>query len=193
MVTILNTSNDVFRKVGFSSRVSKALTKWSFLLHIAMPLLLCIYIYSFCRPSGMGIQCIAEFCFGKGILSLHQDGYISTAYLSDWVVYSMPAALWTFSITLLGMVLDIDPKRRVSRVGLIPLSLALGLEFLQFTSLTDGTFDPADILAAVLGYLLAIAYVHSHQKVIINILHLPYRRLLFGGLFACVYVGDVWI
>ena len=193
MVTILNTSNDIFRKVGLSRNVSQALTKWSFLLHIVMPLLLCIYIYSFCRPSGMGIQCIAELCLGKGILDEHQSIYWTTSYLSDWIIYSLPAALWTFSITLLGMVLDIDPKRRVYIVGLIPLSLALGLEVLQFFHLTDGTFDPFDILAAVLGYAAAIIYVYSHQKVIINALHLPYRRLLFAGLFACVYLGDVWI
>lgn len=193
MVTILNTSRDLLYKVGFSKRFSAEIAKWSCLIHIILPLLICVYIYTFCRPSGIGVQELWTFILGETTFSQYHSIYQSTLAFSDWMIYSLPAALWTFSITLLGMLLDIDPKRRPWLVGLIPLSLTWGLELLQYFQFTDGTFDPMDIIAGWMGYAAALLYSKTHHGVIIDFLKLPMRRVVFSVLFVCVYLGDIWL
>jgi glycopeptide antibiotics resistance protein len=174
-------------------RASTSLAVPTYIMHVILPLLVCGYIYAFCRPDGMGLQVVLSWVVGADQLQSAKAVYNLSAYVDTWVTYSMPAMLWTFSIALLAILFDIDKRRRHYLVAFLPLALTWGLEALQYVGLTDGTFDVGDIIAGLLGYLAAILYIRSHHLVVINLSDLKVRRLLFACLFACVSVGDVWV
>lgn len=193
MVTTLSTSKDWLYRLGCSMRASTSLAVPIYLLHVTLPLLVCGYIYTFCRPDGMGLQVVLSWIVGAEQIQSAKAIYDISAYVDEWVTYSMPAMLWTFSVALLAILFDIDKRRRHSMVALIPLALTWGLELLQYLRMTDGTFDIGDIAAGLLGYLAAILYIRSHHLVVIDLPDLTVRRVMFVVLFACVCVGDVWV
>ena len=159
--------------------------------HIIFSLSVCTYTYAVLRPSDIGLQQLLRAFCGDSF-----DTYKTMCWVpsvGEWVIYSMPAMLWTFSLSLLGVVLGIDRRRRCWLIALIPLGLTLGLEFLQYLDYTDGTYDPMDIVAGLLGYLLAIVFVSKYNKPALVYDGLFLRRLLFGVLFSMVYVGDQWV
>lgn len=162
-------------------------------MHVVLPLLLCGYIYTFCRPDGIGLQYIVGAVVGTDTLATAKQLYDVSYLLDEWVIYSMPAMLWTFSVGLLACMFDIDRQRRRYLVAAIPLALTLALELLQWIGWSDGTFDLADIAAGWLGYGLALLYMRTHHQVIVEVEHITVRRLVFALVFACVYVGDVWV
>lgn len=168
-------------------------SRWNTLIywiHIIGSLAICSYIYALLRPSDVGLQqLLALFC-GDAFKTYKSMCWVPV--LGEWVIYSMPAMLWTFSLSLLGVVLGIDRRRRCWLIALIPLGLTLGLELLQYCNYTDGTFDSMDIVAGVLGYLCAVLFVRLYQTPATVSGGLSMRRLVFSLLFCMVYVGDVW-
>lgn len=193
MVTTLSTSRDWIGKIGLPNAVGRCIAVGSYCLHMVGPLLISTYIYTCCRPAGVGVQQAWIWLLGHDGLVEFQSVYATTVTLSEWVVYSLPALLWTFSIGLMACFFDLDYKRRYYLLCLLPLALTLGLEALQYMQLTDGTFDTGDVWAGMLGYGGAILYIRTHPVVTIRLQDVHVRRLLFAVLFAFVYLGDVWV
>jgi len=83
--------------------------------------------------------------------------------LPEWVVYSLPGALWVAAYVLLTDLLQADSSRekRLLWTGLIPV-IGVGSEVLQATGWLPGTADAADAAAYVLPYLLYL--ISKHQQ-----------------------------
>lgn len=75
--------------------------------------------------------------------------------LPEWVIYSLPETLWVLAATLLSTELS-SLSSRASMLILLPLIFSLSLECCQYFHITDGVFDPQDLVAAVVGFLLAM-------------------------------------
>ncbi len=114
---------------------------------------------------------------------------LSLPTLPSFVVYNLPEFLWVFAATLLSCDLAWAHKYSVF-LYLLPLAVALGIELMQVLGISDGIFDPLDILAALGGYLLA--YSISYQS---PPSPLPQRLLyaLVMSSYCILILADVWI
>jgi hypothetical protein len=75
--------------------------------------------------------------------------------LPEWMVFSLPGALWsTAYILIIDALLSKSPSwRRFAVAAFIPL-VGIVSELLQFVGLLPGTFDALDIIAYALPLLI---------------------------------------
>ncbi len=115
-------------------------------------------IYIFLRPS--------EHLFFGWIRLAGLDQWISPArslspwlgqLFPDWIIFSLPNALWAFAYTMLITSIWSGSKSWLKYFWMasIPL-LVLGFEILQYPGLIPGTFCIQDIVFGVLGLVLGI-------------------------------------
>jgi hypothetical protein len=88
--------------------------------------------------------------------------------LPDWVVFSLPNALWTFSMLCFFAVLWRTHRVFLATWTGIAVTFSAGAELLQAAALVPGTFSVADLVATVVACLAAAAILapslHLHQK-----------------------------
>ena len=85
---------------------------------------------------------------------------VEHVHLLDFVVYSLPAGLWTASY-LMAMCLctkQLNKKMRLSLALPLPLS-AVVLEFMQLFGLCPGTFDIYDVVCYVIPIIIFVKLV----------------------------------
>ena len=75
--------------------------------------------------------------------------------LSNWIIFNLPGALWilAFNQMLLGLRF---PPSAIKNLSHTLLLIVLGIEVLQYFNITNGVFDPLDLLAYFLVYLLLV-------------------------------------
>ncbi len=103
-------------------------------------------MFSWAERSGLG-----------GVISFLRSLAIADVELADWVLYSLPDALWLFAFCLFFIwVWQGQQGKLASAWRLFPAVVALVWECGQLTPFVSGTFDPIDLffylLAAVLAY-----------------------------------------
>lgn len=175
MVTISATSARRRRWVG-----------WSYRAHILLSFLFCLYVYLVYRPTGVGLQVVASWLAEGLIVSSDYSG-------SAFWVYSLPCSVWIFGLSLLGVIWRVDGRGRASVVGLLPVGMALGMEAMQYCGWTDGTFDPWDLAAVVLGYVGAVAFVRVHgEGWTLQGREGAWSRWAYLIVVGFVVLGDVW-
>jgi hypothetical protein len=91
--------------------------------------------------------------------------------LSDLIVFSLPAALFAFSLTYyvnqryLIFVLKIVPwKQRLAWMSCFSVVLAAGPELLQWARIFPGHFDYLDVFTAVFASGVAFMFSWGLQK-----------------------------
>lgn len=85
---------------------------------------------------------------------------VEHVHLPDFVVYSLPAGLWTASY-LMAMCLctkQLNKKMRLSLALPLPIS-AVVLEFMQLFGLCPGTFDIYDVVCYVIPIIIFVKLV----------------------------------
>ena len=100
-------------------------------------------------------------------------------YLPSWILYSLPNALWTYSLTVF-IILNYNRKfdhNSFFWISLGPL-LSIGMELSQSTGLIKGTSDITDLILCVIASLLSFSHItgfkhnyhneHEQKKFIIN-------------------------
>ena len=84
--------------------------------------------------------------------------------VSEWVVYSLPDALWMFSYCLfIGCVWDFDLKKCLFVLTILPI-YAVSNEIMQYFHITSGTFDWMDLFAFLMAFVLGVLFL-SYNKV----------------------------
>ena len=81
--------------------------------------------------------------------------------LPEWVVYSLPNALWSAAYILTVDALLKPSRSKVAIAGIMPMAGTVS-EWLQATGVLRGTFDIADIAAYTLPYLAYLVY-HAYS------------------------------
>jgi hypothetical protein len=111
--------------------------------------------------------------------------------LPSFVVGSLPGGLWVFAATLVAKNSFITIRNYRVSLEPLPALAAVLIELLQWCGLTDGTFDPIDILAAlaawgIAGPLLAASTPSLHFAQMER-----WRMALCFGSYAILVLADV--
>ncbi len=79
-----------------------------------------------------------------------------------WFVGSLPDGLWMFSLTLIVLTIWGLRLSHQSTPWLAATAICgLGFEILQLSSIVPGVFDPIDIWATAVGFVLALCFVRN--------------------------------
>lgn len=89
----------------------------------------------------------------------------SGAWLPEWVVYSLPNALWSAAYILTIEALLTPSRNKVAIAGIMPVAGAV-TEWLQAAGVLNGTFDVLDVVAYALPYLAYIIYYAYQTKTV---------------------------
>ncbi len=118
---------------------------------VSSALALSFFIYHFYRTEHILLNTVLEHLLGP---PSPIDALLPI--LPSWMIYSLPESLWVLSATLLSMGIHMGIGSTRVSLGILPLLLSLGLEAMQYLHLTDGRYDPLDVLAAISGALIAV-------------------------------------
>lgn len=128
------------------------------LLHVAAPVGLGAAIYLLLRAPHLRVfSWAAEVGLGPTVSLLRVRTLPLREDLAEWVLYSLPDALWVYALTA-AMVLVWRGGSGRTRFLWIGSGLALGAggELGQWIGVVPGTFDPVDLLACGAAALAAI-------------------------------------
>lgn len=87
------------------------------------------------------------------------------AWLPEWVVYSLPNALWSTAYILTVEALLAPSRNKVAIAGIMPIA-GVVTEWLQAAGVLGGTFDVLDVVAYALPYLAYIIYYAYSTKTV---------------------------
>jgi hypothetical protein len=91
-------------------------------------------------------------------LRIYAKPYVNI--LPQWVIFSLPQALWLFSgILLLKSIWGNDKHKRILFWSVILLTIAFGIEYGQYLHWIPGTFDELDIGLLIAGYTVSVAFI----------------------------------
>lgn len=82
--------------------------------------------------------------------------------ISDWIIFSLPNALWMFSfIHALLWVWDFKLERRNLGWMLLATGIGIGTEIGQWVHVVPGTFDPTDLWMLIVATFLPIFFIRD--------------------------------
>ncbi|MBU2020597.1 MAG: hypothetical protein KJ941_13205 [Bacteroidetes bacterium] len=117
--------------------------QWQPLIYVVIPMVFSLLIFWVFRPPEIAINHLLFSIF-------HFQPHLDCPQHFEWLVYNLPGALWMYAF-LFSFISD--GKKGLLRC-LLPLLIPVGIEFLQFFHITDGTFDPLDLLFYSITWLL---------------------------------------
>ena len=138
----------------YSHRVNLSL---SVCVHCILPLLVGGLIYILFRPTTLKMFDWFEY---TGLMeSILLMRVVSQNYmmLPDWLYFALPDGLWTYSFTS-SFLLIWGHSSSLKYWLVIPLSLSLIPEFLQFFNLLPGTFDWNDLYFQFFGFIFSLIF-----------------------------------
>ncbi len=161
-------------------------------LLITLPLVLCAVLAALYRLDATALNVILAAIFGPPF-SLLRAWCQSHFPLPGSIIYNLPSALWTWSLTLLGhrLLLPLPGGRRVPYRP-IAITFVLLMEAVQYLGWSDGTFDRADITWSLAAYGSALLFLRffatpptawSPAR--------PRAYLIFWLLFFAVFLADI--
>lgn len=100
-----------------------------------------------------------------GIMPLILHLRIHHVTLPGWVLFSLPDALWVYSLTLfVGILWYNGNKKRLLIIFLFSLACGAGTECAQYFHLIPGYFDIIDLCFQILATVTAILSIHFLRK-----------------------------
>lgn len=126
-------------------------------------------IYFITRTDNILInQWVARIADGK-VLHFFQ-GVVSNKWVPEWIMYSLPDALWMLALTLIIlMIWDFKIHRRSMTWLAMGVIAGTGLELMQGFHLMRGTFDIADLLFTFLAASIPITITLLKQRLCASI------------------------
>jgi hypothetical protein len=124
-----------------------------------MPVLLGGLIYLLYRPKNIILFEVLNKLSGSTIVDMVRNK-AEHVHLPDFVVYSLPAGLWTASY-LMAMYLctkQLNKKMRLSLALPLPIS-AVVLEVMQKFGLCPGIFDICDLLCYIIPIVIFVKLI----------------------------------
>ena len=124
-----------------------------------MPVLLGGLVYLLYRPKNIILFEVLNKLGGSTTVDMVRNK-VEYVHLPDFVVYSLPAGLWTASF-LMAMYLCIRQQNKRIKLSLaLPLPVsAVVLEFMQLFGLCPGTFDIYDVVCYVIPIIIFVKLV----------------------------------
>ncbi len=138
---------------------------------VVAPLLLAFFIYISFRNESILINILIRKTFLKELFLDYRNSIFPLhSSLPQYICYSLPAALWLFSsLNLMFLLWKFEINRYNIIWYAIPILYCLLLEIIQMNHITDGTFDPMDLLfysiAKVLFLVIHKTKIIRHSKI----------------------------
>ena len=154
-------------------------------------LMICLFIYLFYRTEKTIVNQLAIWLVTTQTYHSVKTAIVSSIPLNDWVIYSVPEALWIFCTTILSKSYFMKWNSWRTNCQYIPLMTCISLELMQLFQLTPGTFDIRDIFLIILFWIMAMLFFNSH-RIKENILKPLNRKSLFClGSYLIIYLAHV--
>ncbi len=143
--------------------------QWHALTIAVLCLLAGAVIYFITRAENILInQWVAHIANGR-VLHFFQ-GVVSNKWVPDWIIYSLPDALWMLALTLfILMIWDFRIHRKSMPWLAVAVVAGTGLEMLQAFRLMRGTFDMTDFLFIFLAASIPIMITLIKQRLCTSI------------------------
>jgi hypothetical protein len=133
-------------------------------LFITISLFVSLLIYVFYRTEYTIINRLVVYVLSPEHFREFRLMVANSIWLPNFVVYSLPEGLWVFAATIISGNLVLKIKRYILPMIYMPLIVALGIEFVQYTGLSKGIFDWIDIFLILVFWILAYFFNKSYQK-----------------------------
>jgi len=136
----------------------------SLIWHVCFPIMLGAGIYSLWRSKRLLVfTWYGWLGLYAPLLALRAKLAGVRHFLPDFVLYSLPDALWVYSFTfLMQSVWFLHPKSYGRTFWiLLPVSLAVGAEVGQLLKIVPGTFDLMDIAGYVAAWAAATMFIKT--------------------------------
>lgn len=130
---------------------------------IVLSLLISLFIYVFYRTENTLVNKIIISIFSIDSYRVVKNSIISILVLNDYIIYSLPEGLWVFCITITSGFFYLELKNIRLSLVIIPLLLAIVMEFCQLFHFTNGRFDVIDIIFAIAFWLLALLVIGGNN------------------------------
>ncbi|RYY71716.1 MAG: hypothetical protein EOO13_02140 [Chitinophagaceae bacterium] len=155
-------------------------------------LMLALFIYLFYRTDKTVVNGLFSNLFSLRNYLAWKQSIRDNLPLSNWMIYSLPEALWVFAVSLASKFLFIKVGRWRLDLFYCPLLFSIGLELLQLFGLTPGRFDALDIILSLLAWLVARYLLHN-KGIYSNIFQpITTRSVICIISYALVYLAHVW-
>lgn len=141
-----------------TSRTERAIPEWRLLLLVGVstiPLVLGGAIYLIWRDTSLLMfRWVEKLHVSSIIFTARECSVARGAHLPDWVLYSLPNALWVLSLVSTAGLLWRGAGRTSLTIAVITAAcLGLGGEVAQGLTLLPGTFSMTDLMLATLAAL----------------------------------------
>lgn len=149
-----------------------------FILHVLSPIVVGGLIYICWRnPSLIMFDWYHQISLGSVVSQIRASAPINCIPISGWILYSLPDALWVYSLTMFMAFIWSKPKSSIMRSIWLGTGFlfGIGIELCQFAGFVQGTFDPTDILLCCLAAATALSIV-KHNEYKSNIVLMKERK-----------------
>ena len=121
--------------------------------------------YLLFRPSTLLMFHVADYLGFSPVIDRIREG-MTSAWLPEFIVYSLPGALWSAAYLLTAdcFLQGQTVKTRLMITSIIPLIGAVS-ELLQLIGLLPGTYDGWDLLCYLIPYLLYLTCITKNKLI----------------------------
>lgn len=139
----------------------------SWWLNIIMPIIIGSCIYIFWRSYDIRVfRWFETLSIDNDIIVIRQLFYPVGLYIPQWILYSLPTSLWTYSTTAC-MILLWRNEFNIEKYMWLAIGpvLGIGSELAQWVKLIHGTFDKADLICNIVASFLAFLLLYRTEGV----------------------------
>lgn len=134
------------------------------IIHCLLPLFIGGLLYILFRSSDLKMFQWLNF-FGFKNLILQVRSYLCEVKngIPSWTYFSLPDALWVYSFTSSLLIYWHNDKKKYFWI-VLPLSLGVFIEIVQYCKLFPGTFDFLDLLLTSLSFIISLLIINHKFK-----------------------------
>lgn len=121
--------------------------------------------YLLFRPRTLLMFHVADYLGLSPIIDRIRES-MTDAWLPEFIVYSLPGALWSaaYLLTVDCFLYGQSVRTRLVATSIIPL-IGAASEVLQLTGMVPGTFDGWDLLCYLIPYLLYLSCITKNKPI----------------------------
>ena len=152
----------------------------AFIFDVFMPLLIGGLLYIAFRSHLRMFRWFDQLGLSELVSDIRELTSPIAHYVPDWIIYSLPDALWIYSFTSVHQILWKDSKIAMRVLFLMSILLGCGAEVMQSLGLISGTFDWMDFILCLLAVIFSIIkqnkyddryrHLENRNKVLISLL-----------------------
>lgn len=165
--------------------------KYTYYGIIVLGLLTALFLYAFYRTTDTVVNRVFISVFSHDSFYQLRNVVTTIMPLPDWMVYSIPEALWVFCATLVSKNLYLSIGRYSVNCVYIPILFAFLWEVFQLVGITKGYCDFWDIILSSIAFVLAKKFFKPPYGVMHVFKTFTFQVFLFFVMFAIVYLSHV--